>query len=778
MYQEYYGLTEKPFNLTPDPRFLYLSKKHKEAFAHLMYGIQHRSGFVMVSGEIGTGKTTICRSLLKQLDPSIEVALVFNPYLSPEELLKHINQDFGIESDSTSVLEHIAELNEYLLKSATEGKTCVLIIDEAQNLSAEILEQIRLLSNLETEKEKLIQIMLIGQPELAEKLELHELRQLNQRITARYHLEALTEEETLHYIAFRLRVAGGRKMVRFTRKAIREVYKISQGTPRVINAICDRALLIAFTMETRELTPKIIKAAAQEIQGEGHVNRRQLNIMPVLKTTGVFCAAAVIVLMIILVTSGPFPFSQSNTASIPENTTQPPTTEHVPGSEKQVEAKSNNTQSAPSALPPKEELIVEPTPEAPEESPEKPSESPQPVTPTKAESPESTAKVEPQADSTQEPSAPATEEVKEIPSPENTEPEVTVPEEPKPTEAKPKEPKPAKEDPIKIAAIPKETTVAPTPATKAADIIPAKSDLNGLKSTLTALLAEWNVSPKDSPLKSNQANAIQQYGKSHGFNVSALNASTKQLLNINLPMLIQIKSEKGLVWAAWLKGTESSATLNLQDGTTLNLSLYGLNDIYAKRALVFWRDPFLYKSPLREKEQGEAVWVIQHHLVSIGLRNKEPNGTFDIETVSTIKQIQHWAGIDIDGILGSQTRMVLSSWINNEKVPHLMDDFPSHLPMSKNSDDETIKAAASPKALADTAADAEPAIKEDLTPTEETTQEENETKTETETKDSEEYTPLIQEESSNKSESITDPARSSVPLLPVLPEDENSEETE
>ena len=169
MYKEYYGLTENPFNLTPDPRFLYLSKKHKEAFAHLMYGIRHRSGFVMVSGEIGTGKTTICRSLLKQLDPDIDVALVFNPYLSPQELLKCITKEFGIQSSSTSILDMIDELNAYLLERAAEGKNCVLIIDEAQNLSTEILEQIRLLSNLETEKEKLLQIILIGQPELARK---------------------------------------------------------------------------------------------------------------------------------------------------------------------------------------------------------------------------------------------------------------------------------------------------------------------------------------------------------------------------------------------------------------------------------------------------------------------------------------------------------------------------------------------------------------------------------------------------------------------------------
>lgn len=268
MYKAFYGLREKPFNLTPDPRFLYLSEKHKEAFAHLLYGIRNRAGFVMVTGEIGTGKTTICRNLLNQLDEDTELAFIFNPMLSPLELLKKIVSEFGIDARGTNALELTEELNEYLLEAAAKGKNCVLLIDEAQNLDPQVLEQIRLLSNLETETEKLLQIVLIGQPELGEKLALHELRQLNQRITARYHLKPLSEKEVLHYVAYRLHVAGGRRQVKFARRAVRAVYKISKGTPRVINAICDRALLIGFTKEVRVITSGIVHRAFREIRGD------------------------------------------------------------------------------------------------------------------------------------------------------------------------------------------------------------------------------------------------------------------------------------------------------------------------------------------------------------------------------------------------------------------------------------------------------------------------------------------------------------------------------
>lgn len=268
MYEAFYGLRDRPFNLTPDPKYLYLSEKHKEAFAHLLYGIKNRSGFVMVSGEIGTGKTTICRTLLNQLDDDTEVAFIFNPSLSPDELLRSINSEFGIESKADSVLGLIQELNAYLLQGAQDEKNCVLVIDEAQNLAPSVLEQVRLLSNLETESQKLLQIVLIGQPELAEHLALDELRQLNQRITARYHLEALGQEETLQYIAYRLRVAGGRRKVQFSKGAVRLIHRHASGTPRVINAICDRCLLIGYTKETRTITPGIVKQAIKEVRGK------------------------------------------------------------------------------------------------------------------------------------------------------------------------------------------------------------------------------------------------------------------------------------------------------------------------------------------------------------------------------------------------------------------------------------------------------------------------------------------------------------------------------
>jgi general secretion pathway protein A len=275
VYESFYGLREKPFNLTPDPRFLYLSKKHKEAFAHLLYGIRNRSGFVEITGEIGTGKTTICRTLLDQAEPEVEIAFIFNPYLSATELLRAINEDFGIKSSAVTKKELIDELNAHLLERRKQGKNCVLLIDEAQNLSTPVLEQIRLLSNLETDTEKLLQIILVAQPELQEMLSSPELRQLNQRITARYHLKPLDYNEMIQYIWHRITKAGGRGKIRFASRALREIYKYSRGTPRLINAVCDRALLIGYTRETKRIDHAIIKRTIREIEGEKLKTRRK-----------------------------------------------------------------------------------------------------------------------------------------------------------------------------------------------------------------------------------------------------------------------------------------------------------------------------------------------------------------------------------------------------------------------------------------------------------------------------------------------------------------------
>jgi general secretion pathway protein A len=268
MYEAFYGFREKPFNLTPDPKFLYLSGKHNEAFAHLEFGLRQKGGFIVVTGEVGTGKTTLCRYFLERLDENTVSAFILYPALGTTELLRAVNRDLGVANDGKSDKELIDALHEFLLSSRKLGKSIVLVIDEAQNLSRDVLEQVRLISNLETNTEKLIQIVLIGQSELNEKLAQRDLRQLAQRITARYHLNPLSREEMERYIRHRLAVAGGNGMVDFTSAAIRRIHRFSQGIPRLTNLACDRALLAGYVLETSEITPSLVRRVVKELSGE------------------------------------------------------------------------------------------------------------------------------------------------------------------------------------------------------------------------------------------------------------------------------------------------------------------------------------------------------------------------------------------------------------------------------------------------------------------------------------------------------------------------------
>lgn len=269
MYCNYFGFREKPFNITPNPRFLYLSKNHKEAFAHLLYGISNHSGFIELTGEVGTGKTTVLRTLLGQLDEaSHKTALILNPCLSALELLRNINREFGIPYENLENGALLEELNRFLLTENRAGHTVVLVIDEAQNLAPQVLEQIRLISNLETESDKLIQILLSGQPELKQLLARVELRQLAQRITVRYHLDSLDYEDTSGYIQHRLHVAGGGAWINFSGAALKLIYKFSGGSPRLINIACDRALLTAYAEESSSISGNIAKTAINELGGK------------------------------------------------------------------------------------------------------------------------------------------------------------------------------------------------------------------------------------------------------------------------------------------------------------------------------------------------------------------------------------------------------------------------------------------------------------------------------------------------------------------------------
>jgi len=267
MYTDYFKLRENPFNVTPDPAYLFLSHRHSEALNHLRYGIEARKGFIQITGEIGTGKTTICRALLNSLNASTKTALILNPALSESQLLENILEEYNIPIIKRNRLSMIKALNKFLLEELAKGNNCILIIDEAQNLKPNHLEYLRLLSNLETEKEKLFQIIFVGQPELKNRLDTPQLRQLRQRITVRYHIQPLDKEEVPLYIKHRLKVAGNEEAVIFDSSAFEKIYNYSQGTPRLINSLCDKALLCAYAQATDNITAEIVKKALDELEG-------------------------------------------------------------------------------------------------------------------------------------------------------------------------------------------------------------------------------------------------------------------------------------------------------------------------------------------------------------------------------------------------------------------------------------------------------------------------------------------------------------------------------
>ena len=639
MYEAFYGFNEKPFNLTPDPRFLYLSAKHEEALAHLLYGIQNRSGFVMVSGEIGTGKTTICRSLLKKLDSDTEVAYIFNPKLSPEELLRTINEDFGIATEATTVRGLIDELNTYLLKQTADGKNCVIIIDEAQNLGTETLEQVRLLSNLETDTEKLLQIVLIGQPELPEKLELPELRQLNQRITARYHLNTLNKSETLHYIAFRLQVAGGRKRVRFTRGAVRRIYKISRGTPRIINAICDRALLIGYTKETREITPPIIRQAAREVRGDTRNRDLRFRLKRLAPASVVVAVGGVLLAVVLLLTSGPLPsisdaggFAQSqwkrvvatmnDTISL-ANTSQADTDGGGPGG-------LEGGVSSPSAADPKQI------------SQGRAVEAPGGVAATLQQSKPSSSKVAEAATRTA-------------------------------ARGKPKpghEASPAPSQGTGTTGLVSES--APDAASSSREALQEftkapRSVRDAMRGPLSSILKAWGLAaPSNSPLRSIED--VRGYALSNNLSFAGRSLSLNQAVAINLPFLALVRRGLEENWMAVLAIENGDVRVSSGTDAPENLAIEEFKTIFSREVAYVWLDYQPGATPLRARSGGAAVWELQNGLQTLGLLDREPTGVYDATTIEVVSKIQRATGLLVDGIVGPQTRMVLGNWLQEYPV--------------------------------------------------------------------------------------------------------------
>ncbi len=314
MYTQFFGLNEKPFAITPDPRYLFMSERHSEGLAHLVYGVTESGGFIQLTGEVGTGKTTLVRTLLGKLPDEADIALILNPQVTVVEFLQTICQELEVPppNDTSSSMALVDALNRYLLDAHSRGRRTILLVDEAQNLAVDVLEQLRLLTNLETAKQKLLQIILIGQPELREVLAQVNLRQLAQRVTGRYHLEPLSRAEGIRYIDHRLKVAGGVGEI-FDDRAKREVHRLARGIPRVMNVICDRALLGAYGQETRNVDKKLVKRAALEVSGRTSSSRSLRWVAGILATTAV-----------ILMGLGLYPWAndvvESPSAAVPEST--------------------------------------------------------------------------------------------------------------------------------------------------------------------------------------------------------------------------------------------------------------------------------------------------------------------------------------------------------------------------------------------------------------------------------------------------------------------------
>ncbi len=267
MYTEFYGLREKPFEITPDPRFLYLSENHKEALAHLTYAVRERKGFTVITGEVGTGKTTLIQTLLSRLDGNTRTAYLFNPKLGSTDFLHYICEDLGLRGQKRSKGQYIAALHRFLMACYARNENVVLIIDEAHTLDPELLEEVRLLTNLETPKSKLLQVILMGQPELNDTLNRPEFRQLKQRVSLRYHMQSLSKEETRQYIKKRMRIAGAFDDDIFTSKAFKEIYGYSKGIPRLINIVCDNALLTGYAADQKVIGKSIVSEVINHLDG-------------------------------------------------------------------------------------------------------------------------------------------------------------------------------------------------------------------------------------------------------------------------------------------------------------------------------------------------------------------------------------------------------------------------------------------------------------------------------------------------------------------------------
>ncbi len=647
MYCSFYGITEKPFSITPDPKFLYLGKTHKEAFAHLLYGIRERGGFIVVTGEIGAGKTTLCRGLLSHLDEDTLVAFIFNPTLSALELLKSINEDFGIPSQGTTKKELIDELNRFLLDKRKEGKNTVLIIDEAQSLDEEVLEQIRLLSNLETETEKLLQIILIGQPEFRHILEQAHLLQLNQRVTVRYHLRALSQEETAEYIHHRLSVIDGEGKVFFSPEALKKIWRYTRGVPRLINVLCDRALLAGYGKRKKTIDGQMIDQARKEVTGRSawagplqFARTIRRGLVPA-SLLGMFLVLLVIGFRDYLGeggrTQGESPGRQDVIAS-EEGTAPPPTPSKSSGSPSEGLAQTSghvDGAEIPARAPLNAEAMVASFGPTPREA-------------DMTERAEAGGKGE----AAQRPDVPLTSRTAE---------EVPVPGGP---------------------------AAGPTPGPGSTgeekreireSILRSfygKTLLETREEAFLAVLQRWGsgASAEEELQLYRDAPDLYKAARALGFQCLRFRGNINHVRALNLPALLELRlgesMTKRYVALLGFEGSSVRIVPSLRDGSSL-VPLDVLESLWYGTAYVLWRDVWGGRRYLAEGMKGGTVGQLQTSLQDLGYYKLKPNGVYDEKTAEAVMAFQRDHFLEEDGILGPQTRIAIYQALKRFPMPTL-----------------------------------------------------------------------------------------------------------
>jgi general secretion pathway protein A len=617
MYTQFYGLREKPFSLSPDPRYLFLADSHREALAHLLYGIEQGEGFIAITGEVGTGKTTLCRTLLQRIEPGTEVAFIFNPQLSALELLQAISAELGLEIGDRTRRELTDQLNRFLLAKRQEDHRVLLLIDEAQNLAPDALEQVRLLSNLETNTAKLIQIILIGQPELDTILEQPSLRQLCQRISVRWRLAPLSTHETREYVRHRLRIAAGAPRELFTELALREIHRRSQGIPRVINLLCDRALLAGYAASAKAIglglvtqTQKELRGGVRTVPASTTVPRLERFLPPSLRR--VVPAAALVALGVL----AGFAWQSLSGRETVGSTAQPP----------RVSAPPRELAASAAGLEPRPVLQSSGSLPAPVQG------------------------------TSEDPAA--------APAPGEDAAEVSA------------APPESSEEPVRTAAIatPELEPRARVPRADLATVLARSSPAVTTAASLNALLDAWSEAPTGGELMSlPQALAVLQ---SRGLAVLPLRgASLETLQRINYPAILGLAALDGMPRFVLLTGFESGHALiaGIDEGLPLRIPNAEIAKQWGGDAWIAWRDFEELPGILRPPLQGAPVIWLQQALGRLGFYQGTPTGEFDAATIKGVRELQASLEVEVDGTVGRVTKMRLYEKLERYAVPRLQE---------------------------------------------------------------------------------------------------------